>query len=159
MGGPATINNLADVFAMQSEIATTIADQLRVRISPSERAAIKEAPTTDLLAYDLYLRAQALFADTSDPIHAREKLPQAAQLLDQALARDSAFLSAWCLLSRVNGVSYFRGYDRTPDRLDLANRAVQAALRLRPNSGEAHLALANYYYHGFRDYAPVPGAS
>jgi serine/threonine-protein kinase len=144
--------DLADVFAIQSEIAKTIADQLQAKISPTEKAAIEKAPTTDLVAYDLYLRAQALFADTSDPIHAREKLPQAAQLLDQAVARDPRFLQAWCLLSRVHGVAYFRGHDHTPARLAQAYAAVQAALRLQPDAGEAHLALANYYYHGFRDF-------
>ena len=63
--------DLADVFAIQSEIAKTIADKLQAKISPSEKAAIEKPPTTDLVAYDLYLRAEALFADTSDPIHAR----------------------------------------------------------------------------------------
>jgi TolB-like protein/class 3 adenylate cyclase/Flp pilus assembly protein TadD len=144
--------DLADVFAIQSEIAKTIADQLQAKISPSEKAAIEKAPTTDLVAYDLYLRAEALFADTSDPIHAREKLPQAAQLLDEAVARDPRFLLAWCLLSRVHGVAYFRGHDHTQARLDQANAAVQTALRLQPDAGEAHLALADYYYNGFRDY-------
>ncbi len=144
--------DLADVFAIQSEIAKTIADQLQAKISPTEKAAIEKAPTTDLAAYDLYLRAQALFADTSDPIHAREKLPQAARLLEEAVTRDPHFLLAWCLLSRIHGVTYFRGHDHTPARLNLANATVQAALRLQGDAGEAHLALANYYYHGFRDY-------
>jgi serine/threonine-protein kinase len=144
--------DLADVFAIQSEIAKTIADQLQVKISSSEKAAIEKAPTTDLAAYDLYLRAQALFADTSDPLHAREKLPQAAQLLDEAVARDPHFLQAWCLLSRIHGVAYFRGHDHTAARIDLAYATVQAALRLQGDAGEAHLALGNYYYHGFRDY-------
>jgi TolB-like protein len=79
------------------------ADQLQAKISPSEKAAIEKPSTTDLAAYDLYLRAQELFADTSDPIHAREKLPQAAQLLDEAVARDPHFIQAWGLLSRVHG--------------------------------------------------------
>ena len=144
--------DLADVFAIQSEIAKKIADQLQAKISVSEKAAIEKAPTTDLLAYDLYLRAQALFADTSDAVHAREKLPQAAQLLDEALARDPNFLQAWCLLSRVHSVAYFRGHDHTPARLDLAKAALERAMRLQPDAGEVHLALANYYYHGFRDY-------
>ena len=144
--------DLADVFAIQSEIAKKIADQLQAKISVSEKAAIEKAPTTDLLAYDLYLRAQALFADTSDAVHAREKLPQAAQLLDEALARDPSFLQAWCLLSRVHSVAYFRGHDHTPARLDLAKAALERAMRLQPDAGEVHLALANYYYHGFRDY-------
>jgi TolB-like protein/Tfp pilus assembly protein PilF len=145
--------DLADVFAIQSEIAKTIADQLQAKISPSEKAAIEKAPTTDLAAFDLYERAKALWADVTDPLHAREKLPQAAQLLDEAVARDPQFLLAWCLLSRVHGALYWTGHDRTQPRLDLANVAVQTALRLQPEAGEAHRALATYYYYGFRDYA------
>ncbi len=144
--------DLADVFAIQTEIAKKIADQLQAKMSVSEKAAIEKAPTTDLLAYDLYLRAQALFADTSDAIHARQKLPEAARLLDEAVGRDPRFVQAWCLLSRVHSVAFFRGHDHTPARLDLAKAALDAAMRLEPNAGEIHLALANYYYHGFRDY-------
>src|SRR5207237_10459461 len=54
---------LDDVFAIQSEIAKAIANQLKAKIARSETAAMKKSPTTDLAAYDLYLRAQALFAD------------------------------------------------------------------------------------------------
>src|SRR5437762_790457 len=144
--------DIADVFAIESEVAGKIVSQLQAKISPSEKAAIEKAPTTDLVAYDLYLRAEALFADTSDPIHAREKLPEAAQLLNEAVMRDPHFLQAWCLLSRVHSVAYFRGHDHTQARLDLANAALQTALHLQPDAGEVHLALANYYYHGFRDY-------
>src|SRR5438045_953899 len=144
--------DVADVFAIESELAGKIVAQLQPKISPSEKAAIERPSTTDLAAYDLYLRAQELFADTSDPIHAREKLPQAAQLLDEAVARDPHFIQAWGLLSRVHGAAYFRGHDHTPARLGLANAAVQTALRVQPDAGEAHLALAIYYYNGFRDY-------
>jgi TolB-like protein/class 3 adenylate cyclase/Flp pilus assembly protein TadD len=144
--------DLADVFAIQSEIAKTIADQLQAKLSPSEKAAIAQPPTTDLTAYDLYLRAQELYADTTDETHAKEKLPQAARVLDETIARDPHFLLAWCLLAKVHGNIYFDGFDHTSAHLDLANAAVQTALRLQPDAGEAHLALANYYYHGFRDY-------
>jgi TolB-like protein/Flp pilus assembly protein TadD len=143
---------LTDIFSVETEVAKAIADQLQAKISPTEKAAIEKAPTTDLDAYDRYLRAQELFADTSDPIHAREKLPQAAHLLEEAVTLDPRFLQAWCLLSRVHGAAYFRGHDRTPARLDLAKATVEAALRLQPDAGEAHLALAIYYYNGFRDY-------
>jgi serine/threonine protein kinase/Flp pilus assembly protein TadD len=145
--------DLADVFAIQSEIAKTIADQLQAKISPGEKAAIEKAPTTDLAAFELYERAKALWADVTDPLHAKENLPQAAQLLDKAVASDPQFLLAWCLLSRVHGALYWTGHDRTLPRLDLANVAVQTALRLQPEAGEAHRALATYYYYGFRDYA------
>jgi tetratricopeptide (TPR) repeat protein len=149
--------DLADVFAIQSEIAKAIADQLQAKLLPNEKAAIEKAPTADLVAYDLYLRGNELFADTSDPIHAREKLPEAAQLLNEAVARDPLFLLAWCLLSRVHCAAYFRGHDHTPARLDLANAAVETALRLQPEAGEAHLALAIYHYNGFRDYERARG--
>ncbi len=144
--------DLADVFAIQSEIAKMIADQLQAKISPSEKAAIEKVPTTDLTAWDLYERAKALWADVSDPLHAKEKLPQAVRLLDEAVTRDPNFLIGWCLLSRVHGALYWIGFDHSSARLNLANAAVQTALRLQPNAGEVHLALANYYYFGFLDY-------
>ena len=144
--------DLADVFAIQSEIAKGIADQLQAKISPSEKAAIEKQPTTDLTAHDLYLHAQELVADTTDVIHAREKLPQAERALNEAVRRDPQFLAAWCLLAKVHGNTYWQGHDHTPARRDLANAAVQTALHLQPDAGEAHLALADYYYHGFRDY-------
>jgi TolB-like protein/class 3 adenylate cyclase/Flp pilus assembly protein TadD len=148
---------LTDIFAVESEVAKAIGDQLQAKISATEKAAIEKAPTADLVAYDLYLRAQELFADTSDPVHAREKLPQTVHLLEEAVTLDPQFLAAWCLLSRVHAVTYFRGHDHTTARLDQANAAVQAALRLQPDTGEAHLALANYYYHGFRDFERARG--
>jgi TolB-like protein/class 3 adenylate cyclase/Tfp pilus assembly protein PilF len=144
--------DLADVFAIQSEIAKKIADQLQAKISPSEKAAIEKAPTTDVLAFDLYQRAKNLWAGVSNPLHAREKLPEAVQLLDEAVARDPNFLLAWCLLSRVHCTFYWLGFDHSSNRLDLANAAVQTALRIQQDAGEAHLALANYYYFGFLDY-------
>jgi TolB-like protein/Tfp pilus assembly protein PilF len=143
---------LDDVFAIQSEIAQAIASQLQAKLSPQEKTAIASRPTSDLQAYDLYLRAQALYADTSDPIHAREKMPQAARILHEALDRDPKFLLAWCLLARVHTGSYWYGLNHTPAELEKANAAVQAAARLQPDAGETHLAQADYRYHGFRDY-------
>ena len=143
---------LDDMFAIQSDVAKAVADQLQAKLSPSERAVIEKPLTTDLAAYELYLRAKALFADTTDTFRSNQKLPQAVRLLNEAVARDPQFLRAWCLLSKAHGDMYWYGYDHTSGRLDLANAAVQAALRLQPDSGEAHLTLAKYYYHGFRDY-------
>ena len=144
--------DLADVFAIQSEIAETIADQLHAKLSAEEKSAIEKPLTTDLMAYELYLRAQALYADTSDQLRAADKLPQAVELLNQAVARDPQLLVAWCRLSKVHTLIYWQGHDHSPARLALANTAVQTALRIQPDAGEAHLALADYYYHGFRDY-------
>jgi serine/threonine-protein kinase len=143
---------LDDVFAIQSEVAQAIADQLNAKLSPEERAAIKQAPTADLVAYDLYVRAQAFRAATSFNARLKENLLEAARLLDQVIARDPTFFLAYCRLAEVHDLIYFFGSDHTPARLALANTAIQNALRLRPGSGEAHLALAEHLYRGYRDH-------
>ena len=139
---------LTDVFSVESEVAKAIADQLQAKISPSEREAIEKAPTADLAAFDLYVRAKALWADASDPLHAKDKLPEASPS-EGGCAHDPHFLLSWCLLSRVHGAIYWYGYDHSSTRLELANETMQAALRLQPDAGETHLTLAIYYYYGF----------
>ncbi len=143
--------DLADVFAIQSEIAGTIADQLRARISPREKAAIAEAPTHDLTANALYVEAKQL-QSLASATTAVEPIREAVGLLDKAVARDPQFALAWCLLGRIHLLLYFGGADHTPARRDRANAAIQTAARLKPDSGEVQLALAAYAYQGFRDY-------
>jgi tetratricopeptide (TPR) repeat protein len=139
-------------FPIQSEIATKIADQLRAQLSPIEKTALEIPPTRDLTSYELFIRAQGLSIDLTNQIVAKEKLPQAIKLLEEAVGRDPSFIRAFCLLSRIQGEMYWAGFDHTPGRLDLAKQAAEAALRIGPNDGDAHLAMADYYYHGFRDY-------
>ena len=146
--------DLADVFAIQSEIAKAIADQLQAKLSPNEKKAIEQPPTTDLAAFDLYSRAKSLllkagFSATYDP-----DLRKAIELLDEAVKRDPSFFDAYCQLAWAHEFLYaYRGHDHTPARLALAEAAVQAATRLRPDAAETHLARAQYLYNGLRDYA------
>ena len=143
---------LADVFAIQSDVAEQIASQLRAKISPQEKAAIEEQPTGDLEAYDLYVRAKALIDAINFSERGKENLLEAAQLLNDAVARDPKFLRAYHQLARAHDLIYFLGVDHTAVRLALAETAVQNALRLGPDSGEAHLARAQHLYWGYRDY-------
>src|SRR5438876_1028231 len=143
---------LADVFAIQSDVAEQIASQLRAKISPQEKAAIEEQPTGDLEAYDLYVRAKALIDAINFSERGKENLLKAAQLLNDAVARDPKFLRAYHQLARAHDLIYFLGVDHTAVRLALAETAVQNALRLGPDSGEAHLARAQHLYWGYRDY-------
>ena len=146
--------DLADVFAIQSEIAKAIADQLQAKLSPNEKKAIEQPPTTDLAAFDLYSRAKSLlltagFSATRDP-----DLLKAIELLDEAVKRDPSFFDAYCQLAYAHEYLYaVTGSDHTPARLALAEAAVQAATRLRPDAAETHLARAQYLYYGLRDYA------
>jgi len=142
---------LDDVFAIQSEIAKAIAAQLEAKLSPTEKAAIEQPPTTNLIAYDRYLRAEKLFLLTPDEVSS-ETNRQAIRLLDQAIAHDPTFLLAYCLLSRIHAYLYFTGFDHTPARVVLAQEARDAALRLGPDRGEPHLAAAYVAYWCYRDY-------
>ena len=145
--------DLADVFAIQSEIAKAIADQLQARLSPNEKAAIEKPPTADLAAFDLYTRAKTLLLTTSLIPTGEQNLRQAVELLNQAVTRDPAFFEAYYQLAFVHGRLYSLGFDHTASRLVSAEAALQAAIRLRPDAGETHLARANYLYYGPRDYA------
>src|SRR5262249_43111594 len=146
--------DLADVFAIQSEIAKAIADQLQVKLSPNEKKAIEQPPTTDLAAFDLYSRAKSLILTAGFSTTAETDLRKAIELLDEAVKRDPSFFDAYCQLAYAHEYLYgVVGYDHTPARLALAEAAVQAATRLRPDAAETHLARAQYLYYGLRDYA------
>ena len=144
--------DLADVFAIQSEIAKTIADQLEAKLSPAEKDAIERAPTSDITAFDLYTLAKNLCLTAFGSSTTKANLLQAADLLNQAVARDPSFLEAYCLLAFAHDGVYWVGFDHTPARLAQAESAVQAASRLRPNAGETHLARAQNLYWGYLDY-------
>jgi TolB-like protein/Tfp pilus assembly protein PilF len=139
--------DLADVFAIQSEIAEAIADQLQASLSAGEKTAIEQAPTNDVTAFELYARANALMSR-----NAKASLLSATDLLNQAVARDPSFFNAYCLLATSHDQLYFLGHDHTPARLALAETAIEAAFRLRPDAGEAHLARAQNLYRGYLDY-------
>ncbi len=146
--------DLDDVFAIQSEIAKAIADQLQAKLSPNEKKAIEQPPTTDLAAFDLYSRAKSLVLTTGFSATNEPDLQKAVELLDEAVKRDPSFFDAYCQLARAHESAYaVRGFDHTPARLALAEAAVQAATRLRPDAAETHLARAQYLYYGLRDYA------
>jgi TolB-like protein len=142
---------LDDVFAIQSEIAKAIAAQLQAKLSPAEKAAIEQPPTTNLVAYDRYLRAKKLEEDVYTG-RLFENVRQTIRLLDQAVALDPTFLLAYCQLARAHAYLYFLGVDHTPARVALAKEARDAALRLGPNRPEAHLAAAWVAYHCYLDY-------
>jgi len=141
-----------DVFAIQSEIAKKIADQLQAKLSPTEKTAIEEAPTRDVAAFDLYTRAKTLLLTTSFSALAAQNYFKAVDLLDQALTRDPSFFLAQCQLAYVHDNMYFLGIDHTPARLAAGDSAVNAAFKLRPDGGEAHLARAEHLYRGYLDY-------
>jgi TolB-like protein/Tfp pilus assembly protein PilF len=144
--------DLADIFAIQSDIVQRSISQLQANVSPKEKAAIDERPTKDLVAYGLYVRAKALIATISLNAQISEKLHEAVELLDQAIKRDPDFFLAYCQLAAAHNYLYFFGLDHTPARLTLADNALKIVIRLRPDAGETHLARADFSYRCYLDY-------
>jgi len=144
--------DLADVFAIENELAERIVSQLKSKLSPKEKAAIEQKPTADLVAHDLYIRAKALIATALYSTPQAESLFEAVRLLNQAVERDPAFALAYYQLAHAHDKLYFGGVDHTPARLAMADAAIQSLARLRPDSGEAHLAVAKHLYWGHHDY-------
>jgi TolB-like protein/Tfp pilus assembly protein PilF len=144
--------DLADVFAIQSEIAKAIADQLQAKLSPREANEIERPPTSDLTAFELYTQARNLLSAPIFSTTGDANLVQAVDLLNQAVARDPSFFQAYCQLAYAHDLLYFLGNDRTPVRLAMADAAIQAASRLFPDAGETHLARAENLYRGYLDY-------
>ncbi|HEY4281528.1 MAG TPA: FlgO family outer membrane protein, partial [Chthoniobacterales bacterium] len=143
---------LSNVFVIESEVAQTIARQLQATLSPTEKAEIEERPTNDLIAYDLYLRGRSMvdsYLDLEDP---GSSLLQAVNLLQEARTRDPNFALAFACEARAHDLLYFLELDLDSNRVLQGEKAVKAALQLRPDSGEAHLAMADYYFRCYRDY-------
>jgi TolB-like protein/Tfp pilus assembly protein PilF len=142
----------ADLFAIQSELAQSIVGQLKAKLSPKQKAEIEERPTQDLVAFELYLRAKEIIESYLIAEDVRAALLSAVQSLDQAIKRDQQFVSAYCYVARANDLLYFFDLDPTADRVLLAEAAVKAALRLRPDSSEAHFAMADFLFRCHREY-------
>jgi TolB-like protein/Tfp pilus assembly protein PilF len=146
--------DLADVFAIQSEIAKAIADQLQAKLSPTEKKAIEQPPTTDLAAFDLYSQAKSLLITAAFSVTGDPDARKAIEFLDEAVKRDPSFFDAYYQLAYAHEFLYAQiASDHTPARLALAEAALQAAARLRPDAAETHLARGQYLYFGRRDYA------
>lgn len=143
---------VADLFAIQSELAQSIAGQLQAKLSPQQKAEIEERPTHDLVAFELYLQAKEIIDSYIVVQDVRAEVLKAVQLLEQATVRDPSFVLAYCYLARANDLLYFFDLDPVPTRILLAEAATKAAIRLRPDSAEAHLAIADYYFRCYRDY-------
>src|SRR5207247_2861451 len=147
------IRELDDVVAIETELAQAIADELQAKLSASEKAAIEEKPTQDLVAYDFYVRALSIIYNAQVDLGPSVDLSEAVDLLNKAVARDPNFFLAYCQLAFAHDLAYQEETDHTPARLAMAKSAIDSAFRLRPDSGEAHLALSWHLYWGYSDYA------
>ena len=146
--------DLTDIFAIQSEVAQTIAVKLAATLSPEEKRDIEKKPTENLAAYDLYLRAKELLAKASVDFNFADEqktLLNAVSFLDQAVQLDPKFTLAYCKATYAHDLIYFL-YDRSPERRALGDATIRSALALEPDLAEVHLAYAVHLYRTYHDY-------
>lgn len=141
---------VADIFSIQADMARRIAAAIDARVTLEEDARLAQAPTRNLDAYELYLRALDVDAQTPPK---KESILQALGWLDEAFAKDPDFALAHALASRLHMAIYWAvgEYDKT--RLPVAYEHARRAVELAPRLAESHLAMALYWYWGNRDYS------
>src|SRR5437588_7367378 len=142
---------MKDVFAVESEVAQEIADSLQAKLSPAEASTLATAPTKDTAAYDLFLKGEyeERLADSSlKP----ESYEQAAAWYRQAIAHDPNFALAMARQVQ-NRISYHWFVEQMSEaELTQVRSMAEQAVALAPNLAQVHVALGQFYYHGYRQY-------
>ena len=142
---------LDDVFAVEGEVASAIAEQLDAKLSGSEQKAITEKPTQNTAAYDAYLRGLSL--EHSEYSYAAYQ--QVANEYAQAVELDAKFALAWARLAAVRSFLYFNAIDLVSNTPAAVKQAADRAMALAPGMGESWIAQGAYRYRVLRDF---PGA-
>jgi serine/threonine protein kinase len=146
---------LTEVFTIQTELAEAISQELRAKLSTAEKSSIGEIPTRDFGAYELYLHAKELMANFDEQTQSTEAFSSGARLLQEAVNRDPDFALAWALLAQAHDGLYWSNADHTESRRKAAEDALNKALSLRPNLGEAHLEAGYHLLITTRDYPAI----
>jgi serine/threonine protein kinase/Tfp pilus assembly protein PilF len=141
---------LTDIFSVESEVAKTIADQLRAKLTGQEEQVIAAKPTDNPQAYDAYLRGLAYTLKTGfTPANSLS----AQKYLKEAVRLDPKFALGWALLSYVDASGYLtQSLQPTVALREEARQAAETALTLQPNLGEAVFAKGFYHYACLKDY-------
>jgi serine/threonine protein kinase/Tfp pilus assembly protein PilF len=141
---------LTDLLSVETEVAKTIADQLRAKLTGDEQQVIAAKPTSNPQAYDSYLRGLAYSLKTA---FTPENSLAAQKYVKEAVRLDPNFALAWALLSYVDASGYLtQSLQPTVALREEAREAAETALRLHPNLGEGLLAMGFYHYACLKDY-------
>jgi TolB-like protein/class 3 adenylate cyclase/Tfp pilus assembly protein PilF len=138
---------LDDVFEVEGEVASAIAEQLNAKLSGAEQKAVAEKPTQNAAAYDVYLRAVAI--DNAQTLDVTKKV---ADLYAEAVRLDPQFALAWARLAVARSQLYFNGIDLDKNSAVAVKEAADRAMSLQPELGEAWLAQGVYRYRVLRDF-------
>ena len=133
--------NLEDIFAVQDEVSRKVAEALQVALTPGERERLVQAPTDNLEAYDLYLRARRSLWPPS-----RLNLRSARNVFEHVIAMDSAFAGGYAGTSLSHSFAVLYGYsDARDDDATIAMASAQRAVELDPDFARSYSALGFAY--------------
>ncbi|MEA2874806.1 MAG: hypothetical protein QOF14_2, partial [Hyphomicrobiales bacterium] len=138
---------LDDIFAVEAEVATAIAEQLNAKLSGSEKKELAQKPTDNPAAYEAYLRGLTQFWQLSE-----ESRYASVGSFEEAVRLDPKFALAWATLSRTHSITYLQNYDRSASRSTAAESSLAEAVRLQPQLAETQLARAWFQYCIRHDY-------
>jgi TolB-like protein len=138
--------DVTDVFAIQAELAQSIAASLQAAISPQEHSLLDRKPTNNPAAYDLYLKARAAYESNDLDVNS-----QVSWLLE-AVQLDPNFAQAWALIAANQAAERFAEIDTSAEMMEKAKAAIETAVRIAPDDPVVIELQGDYYYYGFRDY-------
>jgi len=140
---------LDDVFGVEGEVASAIADQLNAKLSGTEQKAVTEKPTQNTAAYDAYLRGLAI----EHTQYGYEAYQQAARDYVEAVQLDPNFAFAWARLAVLRSFLFFNAVDQNTNTAGAVKAAADRAMALAPEAGESWIAQGAYRYRVLRDFA------
>jgi TolB-like protein/predicted Ser/Thr protein kinase len=140
---------LQNVFGIQSDVSEQVVQQLGIALLKPARLALQARPTENLAAYQAYLKGLDY---SQQEMYSEENWRLVIQMFERAVELDPAFAVAYVELSEAHSEMVNLGFDRTPERVEMAKAAVDEALRLQPDLPDAHLALGYYYYWCLHEY-------
>ena len=141
---------LENIFGVEAEVATAVADALKAKLSGGEQRALQKRPTNSQEAYDAYLRGLAY---SLRPFYDPEDNRTAIKYFGEAARLDPKFALAWAWLGSESALGYFNRIDTDfPTLREAAKHAAAKAIELQPDLGEAYLAQGYSHYYGEDDY-------
>jgi TolB-like protein/class 3 adenylate cyclase/Flp pilus assembly protein TadD len=144
---------LENIFGVEAEVATAVAEALRAKLTGAERQALEQKPTNKPEAYDAYLRGLAYALRTA---YSENDTLDAIKYFSEAVELDPKFALAWTWLAHESAVGYFNfAGTNVPGLRETAKRAAEKVAELDPDRGEAYLAKGYYQYYCDRDYDPA----
>jgi TolB-like protein len=139
---------LNDVFGVEGEVASAIADQLNAKLTGTEQKAVADKPTQNVAAYDAYLRGLAIERNR----YSNSDYQDAAKAYARAIQLDPNFALAWARLAVIRSFLYFNSVDRKVNTPEAVREAADHAMTLAPEAGESWTAKGAYHYRILRDF-------